>query len=220
MAYQLPSFSVTSATGFWHRNFHDLQDDTEQVASAIGIPVYDAARGRHRASIILPKVPACSSKTLRGSSPRSFVSPPPPRDRSNGSPATSTRTCIPRIDTSVLAPQATPILGGTERLSDQLRARGPHPERGLWDMCPGGFRRISRSAAGVRYYRYSLNETVHRVRCCSPPWGSRGTDVPFNAATLDLGQRHCPEFYSDVQHRLGPYGVRESRKGISPRWGQ
>ena len=45
MDYQFPSFSVTSATGFWHRNFIDIQDCTEMVAAAIGIPAYDAAEG-------------------------------------------------------------------------------------------------------------------------------------------------------------------------------
>ena len=43
--YDLPWFSLTSATGFWHRNFIDLQDDAEQVASAVGIPYYDASAG-------------------------------------------------------------------------------------------------------------------------------------------------------------------------------
>lgn len=43
--YQLPSFSVTSATGFWHRNSLVTQDATEEVAAAVGIPVYDATAG-------------------------------------------------------------------------------------------------------------------------------------------------------------------------------
>ena len=45
MVYHAPAFSITSATGIWHRNFLNLQDDTEQVASAVGIPVYDSAGG-------------------------------------------------------------------------------------------------------------------------------------------------------------------------------
>ena len=45
MTYELPYFSVTSASGFWHRNSVTRQDAEEQVASAIGIPVYDAAAG-------------------------------------------------------------------------------------------------------------------------------------------------------------------------------
>lgn len=45
MTYDLPYFSVTSASGFWHRNSVTRQDAEEQIASAIGIPVYDAAAG-------------------------------------------------------------------------------------------------------------------------------------------------------------------------------
>jgi iron complex outermembrane receptor protein len=43
--YQFPGFSVTSATAYWTRSLIVSQDGTEENASAIGIPVYDAAAG-------------------------------------------------------------------------------------------------------------------------------------------------------------------------------
>jgi outer membrane receptor protein involved in Fe transport len=43
--YQLPAFSITSSTGFWHRNSITRQDSEEQIASALGIPVYAASAG-------------------------------------------------------------------------------------------------------------------------------------------------------------------------------
>jgi iron complex outermembrane recepter protein len=45
IVYDLPTVSLTSATGFWHRNSIYTQDSTEEVASALGIPVYDVAEG-------------------------------------------------------------------------------------------------------------------------------------------------------------------------------
>jgi iron complex outermembrane recepter protein len=45
VVYDLPSLSLTSATGFWHRNAIHQEDSTEEIASAIGIPVYGAAAG-------------------------------------------------------------------------------------------------------------------------------------------------------------------------------
>ncbi|MBV8144104.1 MAG: TonB-dependent receptor [Gammaproteobacteria bacterium] len=45
LVYQFPSFSVTSATGLWHRNAMVIQDATEGVNSVFGIPAYNAAAG-------------------------------------------------------------------------------------------------------------------------------------------------------------------------------
>jgi iron complex outermembrane recepter protein len=45
VTYQLPEFSLTSATGFWHRNALIAQDGTEEVAPVFGIPAYYAAAG-------------------------------------------------------------------------------------------------------------------------------------------------------------------------------
>ena len=42
---QLPYFSVTSATGLWHRNAILAQDATEGVDSVFGIPAYNASAG-------------------------------------------------------------------------------------------------------------------------------------------------------------------------------
>jgi outer membrane receptor protein involved in Fe transport len=43
--YQFPGFSVTSATGDWSRSLVISQDGSEENASAIGAPVYDAPAG-------------------------------------------------------------------------------------------------------------------------------------------------------------------------------
>ena len=45
VTYDLPSVAITSATGFWHRNSIHQEDSTEEIASAVGIPVYDVAAG-------------------------------------------------------------------------------------------------------------------------------------------------------------------------------
>jgi iron complex outermembrane receptor protein len=42
---QLPKFSLTSATGLWHRNAYVIQDATEGVNSVFGIPAYNASAG-------------------------------------------------------------------------------------------------------------------------------------------------------------------------------
>jgi len=41
----LPKFSLTSATGLWHRNAIVVADATEGVNSVFGIPPYNASAG-------------------------------------------------------------------------------------------------------------------------------------------------------------------------------
>ena len=43
--YDLPGFTITSATGYWNRNSLLAQDGTEENAAVFGIPEYDAASG-------------------------------------------------------------------------------------------------------------------------------------------------------------------------------
>jgi outer membrane receptor protein involved in Fe transport len=45
LVYQFPHFSLTSATGLWHRNALEVTDSTEGVNSVFGIPPYNAAAG-------------------------------------------------------------------------------------------------------------------------------------------------------------------------------
>ncbi|MGH8318326.1 MAG: TonB-dependent receptor domain-containing protein [Steroidobacteraceae bacterium] len=43
--YGLPLFSLTSISGFFHRNHLTSEDATEETSAAFGIPVYDASAG-------------------------------------------------------------------------------------------------------------------------------------------------------------------------------
>src|SRR5262249_45937867 len=43
--YEFPRFSLTSATGLWHRNALVIQEGSEQIDSVFGIPTYDPAAG-------------------------------------------------------------------------------------------------------------------------------------------------------------------------------
>jgi outer membrane receptor protein involved in Fe transport len=177
--YQLPSFSVTSATGFWHRNFLDLQDDTEQLASAIGIPVYDAAAGG-----IGPQYSTKGPGILEQDSSRQL---------SEEFRLTSTapgpfqwvagyfyQDLHAEDAISTLAPQATPVLGGT------FIADGNVPEaliqNAVYAHVSWRFSRHFEVAAGVRRYHYSMNETSDEYGVFTV-YGVEGDDVPYNAAT-------------------------------------
>jgi outer membrane receptor protein involved in Fe transport len=190
MTYQLPFFSLTSATGFWHRNFDDLQDETEQVNSAIGIPVYDPAGGG-----IGPNYSSKGPGMLEQDSSRQLSeefriasSAPGPFQWVAGYFYQNLKS---EVQTSVLAPQATPILGGTA-LSDNIV-----PEDLIQNAVYGNVSwRLSphfEVTAGFRHYHYSLSETSTEHGLFTP-LGAEGLDVPYNAANSTAASGTAPSF--------------------------
>ena len=178
MVYQLPTFSVTSATGFWHRNFLDMQDETEQVDSAIGIPVYSPAAGGvgPNYSVNGPGMLEQDYSRQISEEFRLTSTAPGPvqwvvgyfyQDEFSG------------ISTSVLAPQATSTLGGTALSINSV------PEHLLQNAVYGHLSwRLSPHfavAAGFRHYHYSMGETSTEYGLFTP-LGTEGFNVPYNAA--------------------------------------
>ena len=202
MEYRFPSFSVTSATGFWHRNFLDLQDDTEQIQSAIGISAYDAAAGG-----IGPEYSTKGPGILEQDYSRQV---------SDEFRVTSTapgpfqwvagyfyQDLYSEDVISAIAPQATPILGGT------FIADGNVPDDVLQNAVYGHvswrFSRHFEVAAGVRRYHYSLNETSTEYGVFTAN-GAQGDTVPFNGATKIAAGGTIPSFtftdYISAHHML------------------
>ena len=178
MVYQFPSFSVTSASGFWHRNFLDMQDDTEQVDSAVGIPVYSPAAGGvgPNYSVNGPGMLEQDYSRQISEEFRLTSTAPGPvqwvvgyfyQDEFSG------------ISTSVLAPQATSTLGGTALSINSV------PEHLLQNAVYGHLSwRLSPHfavAAGFRHYHYSMGETSTEYGLFTP-LGTEGFNVPYNAA--------------------------------------
>ena len=188
--YRLPAFSLTSATGFWHRNFLDLQDTTEQTASAIGIPVYDAAAGGLG--------PDYSSRGP-GSLEQDYS-----RQLSEEFRVTSTapgpfqwvggyfyQDLHSEDAISSLAPQATPILGGPNLYVSSV------PEVLLQNAVYGNVSwRLSPQfevEAGFRRYQYSMSETSSAYGVFSA-LGPEGNSVPYNAAVSAAASGTVPSF--------------------------
>ena len=188
--YQFPTFSVTSATGFWHRNFIMMQDCTEMIAGAIGIPVYDAAAGG---------IGPCQS--VRGSS---NLEQDYSRQISDEFRLTSTapgpvqwvagyfyQDLYSEDDISSIGPQAAPILGGTNFFVASV------PENMIQNAVYGHVVwRLSPHfalAAGFRHYHYSLSQmgTGHGAFSAL---GIEGNNVPFNFGTSIAASGTVPSF--------------------------
>ena len=188
--YQFPTFSVTSASGFWHRNFLDLQDDNEQLSSAVGVPAYDAAAGglgpqysSKGPGILEQDYSRQLSEELRLNStapgPFQWVAGYFYQDLFSG------------IATSALAPQAGPIFGGT------ITAIISQPEELLQNAVYGhlSWRPSSHFevAVGLRRYHYSMNETSEEYGIFTA-LGAEGDDVPLNSAAADSANGTVPDF--------------------------
>ena len=190
MVYQLPTFSLTSATGFWHRNVLLQQDSTEQVASAVGIPVYDASQGGFGPNY-----------STRGPG---FLNQEVSRQWSEEFRLTSTapgpvqwvagyfyQDLYSEYNSSTLAPQATALLGG-----DNLYT-GFAPETLIQNAFYGNLSwRVSQhfaADAGFRYYHFALagsntNSGLFSVN------GARGVYAPSTFEASNRASGTVPSF--------------------------
>ena len=188
--YQFPTLSATFATGFWHRNFTDLQDATEQVASAIGIPVYDAAAGGIGPAMNIAGAGAYEQDYTRQISDefRLTSTVPGPLQWVAGYFYQDLHSAD---NISSLAPQATPILGGPNLFVAEM------PEVLVQNAFYGHISwRIDRHfvvAAGFRRYHYSLSGRSTQVGAFAVS-GAQGNDVPFSHASSFSASGTVPSF--------------------------
>jgi iron complex outermembrane recepter protein len=187
--YQFDSFSLTSATADWNRNTLVSQDSTEENASAIGIPVYDAPGG------IGPSGPAPNGPSV---TEKDYT-----RQISEELRFTSTGTgrfqwilgyfyqdLYSEWDEWAIAPQATPILGGPNLYVDyqpQTIIQNSEFGEASWQFTPE-----FKATVGVRHYRYSLNQTnleygVFTVNA------DQGNTVPYNTAASNSASGTNPK---------------------------
>jgi len=177
MVYQLPSFSLTSATGFWQRNFLTLQDSTEQIASGVAIPVYDASGGG-----LGPNYSTAGPGALE----RAYT-----RQLSEEFRITSTKAgplqwvagyfyqhLFSRDEFSILAPEATKLLGGSN-LSTTSAPEDMY-QNAVYGNASWRFSPHFEIAAGLRYYHYRLNLSGGVYSGLFGPLGAEGLDVPYN----------------------------------------
>ena len=137
--YQLPGFTITSATANWNRNTLVSSDSTEENAAPFGFPQYDFGCGPAGCATQplgigpsgpAPNGPSVTEKDYTGQFSQELR-------------ATSTGTgpfqwilgyfyqdLYSEWDEWAIAPQATPIFGGPESVRG-LPAAGHHPELGV-----------------------------------------------------------------------------------------
>jgi outer membrane receptor protein involved in Fe transport len=190
LVYQLPSISLTSATGFWRRDTIYFQDTTEQIASALGFPEYDASAGgigplysSKGAGIFEQDISRQLSEEFRvastGSGPLHWVA------------GYFYQHLYSEDDFSALAPEATQLLGGSNLSTTKV------PENlfqnSIFANVSWRFSPHFEVAAGLRYYHYRLNVTGTEAGLFDP-LGAEGLDVPYNFANSTSSTGTVPSF--------------------------
>lgn len=184
--YDLPSFSVTSATGFWHRNAVHQEDSTEEIASAIGIPVYDAAAGG---------VGPNTSPFGQGIADQDYTRQLTEEFRLASTAPLHLASIPGRLEwligyfyqdlyseTNQLlqAPQATPLFGGTDlffNLQPQNIIQNAVFAHVSWGITPHW-----KVDAGLRHYHFSLSQTNTQFGLFTVFGASGNLTLPYDTA--------------------------------------
>lgn len=187
--YRLPSFSLTSVTGFWHRNSLVSQDSSEEVAAAVGIPVYDAAAGGIGPGTPTPIGPGTVEHDYSRQLTEEFRAVSTAPGPFQWVVGYFYQDLHSEFDVLSTAPEAGPVLGGTNIFF------GFQPEAVGQDALFGHFSwRFSphfQLAVGLRHYHYSLSESVTQYGVFSV-YGAQGDAVPFNSAGSDEASGTIP----------------------------
>lgn len=196
--YKRPWFSLTSATGYWHRNQIETEDSTEFVAPAIGIPVYDVAAGGigPNGSPFGPGIGEQDdthqiTEELRVASNRP-LSIPGNLGRLQWLFGYFYQDLFSNTVLLLNAPEATPVLGGTQ-LFDQFQPQDiiQNAEYGhlSWLLTPHWT-----IEAGFRHYNYSLSQSNSQFGLFTP-FGALGRfTTPFNSAVSIGASGTVPSF--------------------------
>jgi iron complex outermembrane recepter protein len=194
--WQLPGFTVTSATAAWNRDTLVSQDSTEENGAAIGIPVYDPPGGIGPSGPA-PNGPSVTEKdyTRQYSEELRFTSTAPgPFQWLVG---LFYQDLYSEWDEWAIAPQATPILGGPNLYVDyqpQTITQNAQFGEVSWQFTPD-----LKGTVGLRHYHYSLGQTNEEYGVFTVN-ADLGNTVPYNTAFSNSASGTDPKF--DLSYNL------------------
>jgi iron complex outermembrane recepter protein len=201
--YQLPTFSLTSATGFWNRGLVVSQDGTEEDDTAITPGgVYDA-NGTPTGGI----GPTGPGPSAPGSEERDYTRQLTEELRLTSTTSGPLQWLIGYFyqdlesewDLWVIGPQATPILGGPNIYVDyqpQTITQNAAFGELSWQFTP----RL-KATAGFRYYHYSLSQSNTEYGALTVN-SAEGNYVPYNTTASNRANGTVPKV--DVQYNITP----------------
>lgn len=198
VVYDLPSLSLTSATGFWHRNAVHQEDSTEEIASAIGIPVYDAAAGGvgpnsspFGQGIANQDYTRQLSEEVRLASSQPLLLGHLP-GRLQWLVGYFYQDLYSETNQLLQAPQATPLFGGPElffNLQPQSIIQNAVFAHVSWNLTPHW-----KLDAGVRHYHFSLSQTNTQFGLFTVYGANGDLTRPYDTAASIAASGTIPSF--------------------------
>jgi outer membrane receptor protein involved in Fe transport len=178
--YQLPTFSLTSATGLWHRNAIIIQDGTEEVNSVYGIPANDPSKGGLGPLGPEPNGPGATEQDAEwqlSEELRIASTAPGPLQWVGGYFYQDLHS---QFNQYVISPQAAPVVGSPPWLflafQPQVITQNAFFGDASWQFSP-----LFSVEAGLRHYHYSLSNSDTEYGAFAPN-AFLGNSVPYDAS--------------------------------------
>jgi iron complex outermembrane recepter protein len=178
--YQLPTFSLTSATGLWHRNAIIVQDGTEEVNSVYGIPANNPSKGGLGPTGPEPNGPGATEQDAEWQLSEEFriaSTAPGPWQWVAGYFYQDLHS---QFNQYVISPQAAPIVGSPPLLfiafQPQVITQNAFFGDVSWQLSPH-----FSVEAGLRHYHYSLSNSDIEYGAFAPN-AFLGNGVPYSAS--------------------------------------
>jgi iron complex outermembrane recepter protein len=190
--YQLPTFSLTSATGLWHRNAIIVQDGTEEVNSVYGIPANNASAGGLGPLGPEPNGPGATEQDAEWQLSEEFriaSTAPGPLQWVAGYFYQDLHS---QFNQYLISPQAAPVVGSPPWLfiafQPQVVTQNAFFGDATWQLSPH-----FSVEAGLRHYHYSLSNTDTEYGAFAPN-AIFGNGVPYEASFSNEASGTLPSF--------------------------
>jgi len=189
---QLPKFSVTSATGLWHRNAYVIQDATEGVNSVFGIPAYNASAGGLGPLGPEPNGPGATEQDTEwqlSEELRLTSTAPGPLQWVAGYFYQDLHS---QFNQYLISPEAGPVIGSPPwqfiDFQPQVITQNAFFGDLTWQLSPH-----FNIEAGLRHYHYSLSNSDTEYGFLAPN-AALGNGVPYKIAFSNEASGTLPEF--------------------------
>ena len=209
---QLPAFSLTSATGLWHRNAYVIQDATEGVNSVFGIPAYNASARGLGPTGPEPNGPGATEQDAEwqlSEELRITSTAPGPLQWVAGYFYQDLHS---QFNQYVISPEAGPVVGNPPWmfLAFQPQVITQNAVFGdlTWQLSPQ-----FNVEAGLRHYHYSLSNSDTEYGVFAPN-AALGNGVPYSASFSNEASGTLPEFTASYKITPDDMVYAKASKGI------
>jgi iron complex outermembrane recepter protein len=192
MVYQFPTFSLTSATGLWHRNALVIADATEGVNSVFGIPAYNASAGGLGPLGPEPNGPGATEQDAEWQLSEEFRITSTAEGPWQWVAGYFYQDLHSQFNQYLISPEAGPVVGSPPWMflafQPQVITQNAFFGTVSWQLSPH-----FNIEAGLRHYHYSLSNSDTEYGLFAPN-AFLGNSAPYNVSFSNEASGTLPEF--------------------------